>query len=166
MIKKSENFKLKIGKNNRMAENAALLGNVALGDNVSIWYGACIRGDSGDIIIGNNTNIQDNATIHAKTTIKDNVSIGHNAVIHGCTIEDNCLIGMHATVLNNAIIGENSMLAAGSLVTQGKIIPPNSLVMGVPGKVVRELTQEEIEKNKQNASHYVELAKLSLEKIS
>lgn len=126
-------------------------------------FGAVLRADMDRIVIGEGSNIQDNVTVHTDFGIPmilgKNVSVGHNAVLHGCTVEDNCLIGMGAIVLNRAVIGEGSLIAAGTVVLEGTVIPPNSLVAGVPGKVRRELTDEEREGIIQNAANYVTLSR-------
>lgn len=113
-------------------------GDVELADGVSVWPFASIRGDEGKIIIGENTSVQDNVTIHGAATIGKNVTIGHNAVIHGATIKDNVIVGMNSTILDGAEIGEWSIIAAGAVITPNKKIEPESVVMGVPGKVVRK----------------------------
>ncbi len=141
-----------------VAAGARLAGDVTLQANVGIWFNAVLRGDYEPITIGEGSNIQDNVTGHVDTgfplTLGKNVSVGHNAVIHGCTVEDDCLIGMHATVMNGAVIGTGSLVAAGALVTEGMIVPPGSLVAGVPAKVRRELSPEEIEGIRNNAANY------------
>lgn len=141
-----------------IAEGARLVGDVTLGEEVGIWFNAVLRADMAAIVIGDASNIQDNVSCHVDTgfplTVGKNVSVGHNAVIHGCTIEDNCLIGMSATVMNGAVIGEGSLVAAGALVTEGTIVPPGSLMAGVPAKVRRELTAEEREGVIGNAENY------------
>lgn len=141
----------------RVAENAAIIGNVVIEAGVSIWYGAVLRGDVCAIRIGENSNVQDCCCLHgaADTVIGKNVTIGHGAIVHGCTVEDNCLIGMGATVLNGAVIGEGSIIGAGALVSENKVIPPRSLVLGVPGRVVHPVTQEQYEGILQNAASYV-----------
>ena len=148
-----------IGSETYVAPNATLAGDVNLGNNVTILFGAVLRADMDSITIGDCSNVQDNAVIHESVgkpvVIGKNVSIGHGAIIHGAKIEDNCLIGMGAIVLNDAKIGEGSLIAAGALVSERKEIPPRSLVMGVPGKVVRELTEEEVQANIINAETYV-----------
>lgn len=141
-----------------IAPNATVVGDVCLAENVNIWYGAVLRGDSGTIRIGEGTNIQDNAVIHDATTIGKNCTVGHGAIVHGCTVADGCLIGMGSIVLNGAVLEEDCLVGAGALVT-GKIhAPAGSLVLGNPARVVRQLTQEEILHNRHNAAHYVELA--------
>lgn len=144
-----------------IAPNATVVGDVELGEGVTVWYQAVVRGDSNTIKIGSNTNIQDGTIIHvdhdAPVEVAENVTIGHQCLLHGCTIEKGALIGMGSTILNHAVIGENSLIGAGSLVTEGKVIPPNVLAFGRPAKVIRPLTEEEIEKNRQNIQHYVDL---------
>ena len=144
-----------------IAPNATVVGEVELGEGVTVWYQAVVRGDSNAIKIGSNTNIQDGTIIHvdhnAPVEVAENVTIGHQCLLHGCTIEKGALIGMGSTILNHAVIGENSLIGAGSLVTEGKVIPPNVLAFGRPAKVIRPLTEEEIEKNRKNIQHYVDL---------
>lgn len=145
-----------------IAENATVIGQVKINDNANIWYGTVIRSDMSYTTIGANTNIQDNTSVHndfdTPTEIGDNVTIGHNCVIHGCKINNNVLIGMGSVILNNAEIGENTIIGAGSLVTQGKKIPGGVLCIGSPAKVIRELTEEEIESIKSSVIHYIEMA--------
>ena len=142
-----------------VAPNVTLIGQVAMGAESSVFYGAVLRGDVDSITLGDRSNLQDNVTVHCDsgfpTRVGSGVSVGHAAVLHGCTVEDDCLIGMSATVLNGAVIGAGSLVAAGAVVLEGTIIPPRSLVAGVPAKVRRELTDEEVESIKQNATHYV-----------
>ena len=144
-----------------IAPNATVVGEVELGEGVTVWYQAVVRGDSNAIKIGSNTNIQDGTIIRvdhdAPVEVAENVTIGHQCLLHGCTIEKGALIGMGSTILNHAVIGENSLIGAGSLVTEGKVIPPSVLAFGRPAKVIRPLTEEEIEKNRQNIQHYVDL---------
>ena len=148
----------------RIAENAAIIGEVTLGAGASVWYGAVLRGDAGFIRIGENSNVQDCCCLHGakNTAVGKNVTIGHGAIVHGCTVEDNCLIGMGATILDGAVIGEGSIIGAGALVGEGKVIPPRSLVVGVPGKVIREVSDEQFEGILKNAALYVEEGKLYL----
>jgi carbonic anhydrase/acetyltransferase-like protein (isoleucine patch superfamily) len=145
-----------------VAPNATVIGRVTIGANASLFYGSVLRADTDSISIGPDSNVQDNVSMHTDVGIQlivgRGVSIGHGAVVHGCVIEDDCLIGMGATVLNRAVIGSGSLVAAGAVVLEGTVIPPRSLVAGVPAKVRRELTDEEIAGVRQNASHYVELA--------
>ncbi|AEF96843.1 gamma carbonic anhydrase family protein [Methanotorris igneus] len=150
-------------KNVWIAKNATIVGDVELKEDVSVWYNAVLRGDLDKIIVGRGSNVQDNCVIHVSkgypTIIGEYVSIGHGAVLHGCKIGNNVLVGMNTTILNGAKIGDNCIIGANALVTQNKEIPPNSLVLGVPGKVVRELSEEEIKSIKENALRYIDLAK-------
>ena len=152
-----------IDKTAFIAPGAKIIGDVIIKKDASIWYNAVLRGDIDKITIGENTNIQENSSLHvdhnAPLEIGNNVTAGHGVILHGCKINDNCLIGMGATILNNAVIGKNSIIGANALVTEGKEIPPNSLIIGVPGKVIRELKPGEIEKIKNSAEHYIELAR-------
>ncbi|HEU4569364.1 MAG TPA: gamma carbonic anhydrase family protein [Gemmatimonadales bacterium] len=128
-----------------IAPNAVVLGDVTLGARASVWYGCVIRGDADRITIGEDTNIQDLTMVHVDDgvpcRIGARVGVGHRAIIHGCTIEDECLIGMGAIVLNRAVIGTGSVVAAGAVVPEGMVVPPGSLVMGVPGRVVRKVDE-------------------------
>ncbi|MFD4572453.1 gamma carbonic anhydrase family protein [Streptomyces sp. NPDC058417] len=146
-----------------VAPNATVIGGVTLEAGASVWYGAVVRGDVERISVGARSNVQDNATLHADpgfpVTIGERVSVGHNAVVHGATVEDDCLVGMGATVLNGAVIGAGSLVAAQALVPQGMRVPPGSLVAGVPAKVRRELTAEEREGVTLNGTLYADLAK-------
>lgn len=146
-----------------VAADADIIGEVKLEERCSVWFHAVLRGDVGAISIGEGSNVQDNATIHCSAdhpvTLGKNVTVGHNAIVHGATIKDNVLIGMGAIVLDGAVIGENSIIGAGALVGGGKEIPPNSLVLGVPGKVIRTVSAEEAEGIRQNAVHYIMMAK-------
>ena len=163
IIKKLNGHTPKFGKNCFLADNAAIIGDVEMGDDCSIWFGAVLRGDVHSIRIGNKVNIQDNATIHATykkspTNIGNNVSIAHNAVIHGCTIKDNVLIGMGAIVLNGAKIGSDCIVGAGALVTGKMDAPDGSMILGSPAKVLRPLKPEEIEGNRAAMEEYLEAA--------
>lgn len=147
-------------KNNvRIAPDAVVVGDVSLGENVNIWYGAVLRGDSGAITVGSGTNIQERCVLHEKVTLGKNCTVGHGAIVHGCTVGDNCLIGMGAIVLDGAVIGDNCLVAAGALVTGKMDAPTGSLILGNPAKVVKPLTPEQIEGNRKSAEHYMELAK-------
>ncbi|GAX54660.1 gamma carbonic anhydrase family protein [Streptomyces olivochromogenes] len=145
------------------APTSVVIGDVTLHAGASVWYGAVLRADFGPIVIGADSNIQDNCTLHVDPgfpiTVGERVSVGHNAVLHGATVEDDCLIGMGATVLNGAVIGAGSLVAAQALVTQGMQVPPGSLVAGVPAKVKRPLTEEERQGLTLNGTFYVDLAK-------
>ncbi|WP_181807802.1 gamma carbonic anhydrase family protein [Streptomyces shenzhenensis] len=153
----------KVGADVFVAPTASVIGDVTLKAGASVWYGAVVRGDVERIVVGAQANVQDNVTLHADpgfpVSIGERVSIGHNAVVHGATVEDDCLIGMGATVLNGAVIGAGSLVAAQALVPQGMVVPPGSLVAGVPAKVRRELSQEEREGVTLNGTLYAELAK-------
>jgi carbonic anhydrase/acetyltransferase-like protein (isoleucine patch superfamily) len=146
-----------------VASNATLIGAVTLAPLSSVFYGSVLRADRDSITIGTRSNLQDNVTVHgdpgSPVVIGSGVSVGHAAVIHGCTIEDDCLIGMSATVLNRAVIGRESLVAAGAVVLEDTVIPPRSLVAGVPAKVRRQLTDDEVEGLRRNAATYVELAR-------
>ncbi|MGL4605946.1 MAG: gamma carbonic anhydrase family protein [Eubacteriaceae bacterium] len=152
-----------LGKTIFIAKSANVVGKVKLGDHISIWFQAVLRGDVDSITVGDRTNIQDGTVVHVAkgypTKIGSGVSIGHNAIIHGCEIGDDVLIGMGAIILNGAQIGDNSIVGAGALVTQGKKFPPNVLIMGSPAKVVRELQPEEIQSIKDNCEEYLEIMK-------
>jgi carbonic anhydrase/acetyltransferase-like protein (isoleucine patch superfamily) len=145
------------------APTSVVIGDVTLHAGASVWYGAVLRADFGPIVIGADSNIQDNCTLHVDPgfpiTVGERVSVGHNAVLHGATVEDDCLIGMGATVLNGAVIGAGSLVAAQALVPQGMRVPPGSLVAGVPAKVKRPLTEEERQGITLNGTVYVDLAK-------
>lgn len=142
-----------------VAAGAVLAGRVHLAADSSVWYNAVLRAEAEDIRIGERSNLQDNVSCHVDTgfplTLGTDVSVGHNAVLHGCTIEDGVLVGMHATVLNGAVVGAGSLLAAGTVVLEGAQIPPGSLVAGVPGKVRRPLTDDERAGLLHNASAYL-----------
>ncbi|OED30617.1 gamma carbonic anhydrase family protein [Methanosphaera sp. WGK6] len=146
----------------KIYEGAKLVGDVTLKNNVSIWYNAVIRGDLEPIDIDENSNVQDNCVVHVSkdhpVKIGKNVSIGHGSIIHGCTIDDNALIGMGAIILNGAHITKNCLVGAGALVTENKTFPEGSLIIGSPAKAVRQLTEEEIKGNLENAEEYVNLA--------
>ncbi len=138
----------KIGTGCFLAENCAVLGDVVMGDECSIWYGATLRGDVNSIRLGRRVNVQDGAVIHtlyerSVTVIGDNVSLGHNAVVHGATIEDNCLIGINATVLDNAVVGSGTIVAANALVLSNSVLEPTSIYAGVPAKKVKEISPEQ-----------------------
>jgi carbonic anhydrase/acetyltransferase-like protein (isoleucine patch superfamily) len=144
-----------------VADTATVAGDVTVGAGTGVFYSAVLRGDVESVAVGAGSNIQDGAVLHADpgfpARIGDGVSVGHGAVLHGCTVEDGCLIGMNATVLNGAVVGAGSLVAANALVPEGTMIPPRSLVAGVPGKVRRELTDAEVERNRANATVYRQL---------
>ena len=143
-----------------VADSAQVIGNVELGANASVWFGVVIRGDNETIRIGRNSNVQDLSVLHSDAgvplTLGDNVSVGHQVMLHGCTIGDGSLIGIQAVVLNNAKIGRNCIVGAGSVVTEGKEFPDNSLIFGSPAKLVRTLDEKGLEMLRYIAGHYVE----------
>lgn len=146
-----------------IAPNATVIGQVILGENASVWFNATLRGDINSITVGDNTNIQDGCVVHVDedqpTTIGNSVTIGHNAVIHGCTIGNNTLIGMGATILNGAQIGDECIVGAGALVTEGKKYPPRSLIVGSPAKNIYTLSDQQLELLKKSAAEYVKNAR-------
>lgn len=145
--------------NSFVAPNATLIGSVELGEEASVWFGAVLRGDTEPIQIGARSNVQDGVVIHSDpgfpVTVGQGVTIGHAARLHGCTVEDGALIGIGATVLDGAVIGKHALIGANSLIPPGKVIPERALVMGSPGKVVRTLTDEEVEELRWGAKEYV-----------
>ena len=163
MIYKFKGITPDIEKANFVAASADIIGDVTLDANSSIWYSCTIRGDIESIRIGKNTNIQDNTVVHVGydvgTVIGDNVTVGHRAIIHGCTISNDCLIGMGAIILNHAEIGKESIVGAGALVTAGKKFPPRSLILGSPAKWIRSVTDEELEGTRENTKSYVKISK-------
>ena len=142
-----------------VAENATIIGDVELEEDATVWFGAVLRGDSSSIKIGKGSNIQDNCTLHCDEgsllSVGQNVTVGHNVILHGCTVEDNCLIGMGAVIMNDAVIGENSIVGAGALITEGKVFPPNSLILGSPAKVKGEVDEKGVAMIRDAAEHYV-----------
>lgn len=147
--------------------SAQVIGDVTIGERVSVWPNVSIRGDVNRIQIGDDSNVQDCSALHVDDdqplTIGSGVVIGHAAIVHGCTVEDDCLIAMGSTILNGARIGRGSIVAAGALVVEGADIPPGSVVMGVPGKVRRQTTEEDLEAIRENAQSYVRLSREYLE---
>ncbi|MCC7565975.1 MAG: gamma carbonic anhydrase family protein [Methanomicrobiaceae archaeon] len=150
------------GSGGFIAENATIIGDVVLGDEVSVWFGAVIRGDKSRIEIGECSNVQDNAVVHTTigfpVAIGSFVSVGHGAILHGCTIGSEVLVGMGAIIMNGAVIGEGSIIGAGAVITEGKQIPPHSLVLGLPAAVVKETTEKQRAFIVENAREYVKLA--------
>ncbi|MDQ4490230.1 gamma carbonic anhydrase family protein [Sinomonas sp. ASV486] len=146
-----------------VAPTASIIGDAHLAERSSAFYGVSVRADTATITIGAGSNLQDNVVLHADAgfpcTVGAGVSVGHNAVVHGCTVGDNVLVGMSATIMNGAVIGAESLVAAGAVVLEGTQVPPRSLVAGVPAKVRRELTDDEVASLYRNASHYVDLAR-------
>jgi len=149
----------KLGERVYIAEGAQIIGDVEIGDHSSVWFNSVIRGDVYYVRIGRHTNIQDGCVGHVQKDqcaliLKDYVTVGHGVMMHGCTIESHCLIGMRATILNDVVVGEYSIVGAGALVTERTIIPPRSLVLGVPAKVKRTLTEEEVARIDEYATRY------------
>ena len=163
MIEKYLKNNPELGKEIYISPDAKVIGKVKIGEHVSIWPGAIVRGDINKIIIGNYSNIQDNCVLHVDPKyplkIGNYVTIGHGAILHGCEIEDNVLIGINATILDGAKIGKCSIIGAGSVIPEKKEIPPYSLVVGVPGRVIKKLTEESEERLREYALHYWEIAK-------
>jgi carbonic anhydrase/acetyltransferase-like protein (isoleucine patch superfamily) len=141
-----------------IAPNATVVGDVQLGKDVNVWYGAVLRGDSGTITVGEGSNIQDNCVIHEKTTIGDGCTVGHGAIVHGCTIGDNTTVGMGAIVLTGAVIGENCVIGAGAVVTGKMAAPAGSVLLGSPAKVVKQASAEMIAGNAESARFYMDIA--------
>jgi carbonic anhydrase/acetyltransferase-like protein (isoleucine patch superfamily) len=146
-----------------VAPTASVMGNVTLGAESSVWYGAVLRGDMAPIVIGERTNLQDGTIVHVDEgepcTIGSRVGVGHRVILHGCTVEDDCLIGMGSILLNGVRIGSGSVVAAGAVIPEGMQIPPRSLVMGVPGRIVRPVNDALTERIAGTWSHYVEQAR-------
>jgi len=168
LIKPTKGIIPQFGKNCYLTENATIVGDVIMGDYCSVWFNAVVRGDVNSIRIGNKVNIQDGAVIHCTyqkttTTIGNNVSIGHNALVHGCTINDNVLIGMGSIVMDNVVVGSNSIIAAGAVVLENTIVESGCIYAGVPAKKVKEISQDFI-KNEINriADNYVIYAEWNL----
>ncbi len=151
-----------LGREVVILPGARVIGDVSLGDRVSVWFNAVVRGDLASVTVGPETNIQDGAVLHVDTgmplVVGARVTVGHQAVLHACTVGDGSLIGMGAIVLSTARIGERALVGAGALVPEGKVIPPRSLALGVPAQVVRELTDDELARLEASAGHYVEEA--------
>jgi carbonic anhydrase/acetyltransferase-like protein (isoleucine patch superfamily) len=168
MLRNFENYFPIVPDSCFVSDNTEIIGNVKLGENISVWYGSIIRGDINWIEIGDNTNIQEAGVIHVDfpdegkkngfTKIGCNVTIGHRALIHGCTIGDNCLIGMGAIILSGAEIGAGSIIGAGALVKEKEVVPPNSLVVGLPGKIKGQVSQQGVDKIVQHAKNYQMIA--------
>jgi carbonic anhydrase/acetyltransferase-like protein (isoleucine patch superfamily) len=161
MIRSYKNIQPKLGERVYVDMSAQVIGDVEIGDHSSVWMNAVVRGDVNFIRIGSHTNIQDNCVVHVfkdlhPTHIGDHVTVGHAVVLHGCHVESHCLIGMGAVVLNGAHIGEDTIVAAGAVVPEGMRVPPGSLVMGVPAKVRRELSEPEKQSIRRYSSNYYE----------
>ncbi|AKB55550.1 gamma carbonic anhydrase family protein [Methanosarcina sp. A14] len=159
----------KISETVFIADSADVIGDIEIGDFSSVWFNAVLRGDRNKIKIGSRTSIQDNVVIHADPAngvqVGNDVTVGHGAVLHGCRIENNVLIGMNSTILNGAEIGRNSIVGANALISEGKKFPENSLIIGVPGKVKREIEESEIEAIAENAAEYVEFVREYREEV-
>ena len=161
LIKTVNNMYPKISKSVYIADNAAIIGDVFIGENSSVWFNTVIRGDVNSIVIGNNVNIQDGVVVHctykkSKVTLGNYISIGHNAIIHGCTIEDNVLIGMGAIIMDNAIVKKNSIVAAGSVVTKGTVVKSGTVFSGIPAKLKMEIDEKSTcEMTKKIAENYI-----------
>jgi carbonic anhydrase/acetyltransferase-like protein (isoleucine patch superfamily) len=141
-----------------VADSATIIGNVSIAEDASVWFGTTLRGDNEPITIGARTNIQEGSVLHADPgfplTLEDNVTVGHQAMLHGCTVKAGSLVGIQAVVMNGAVIGRHCLVGAGALVTEGKVFPDNSLILGAPAKVVRELSEAEIAGLKRTADGY------------
>ena len=167
MILKYKNYVPQIGENVFIAPSADVIGRAEIGEDSSIWFGAIVRADVHYIKIGARTSVQDGSIVHvthykngdestgSPTIIGNDVTVGHGVILHGCAIQDACLIGMGATILDDAVIGKESIVGACSLITKGKIFPPRSLIMGSPAKFIRELMEEEVEELYASAKRYV-----------
>ena len=159
MIYDFEGHTPKLDPNSWVASNSVIIGKVELKKDSNIWFNVTLRGDVEPITVGEGSNVQDGSVVHSDpgcpVIIGKNVTIGHLVMLHGCIIEDDCLIGIGSTILNKAKIGKNSIIGANALVTENKVIPERSLVLGSPGKIVRQVTDEEIKSIKENADHYV-----------
>ncbi len=163
MIAKFKEKFPKIEKPAFIADNAVITGDVEIKEDASIWYGAVLRGDIEPIVVGKGSNVQDGCVLHTSEgtpcILGDYVSVGHAAILHGCRIENYCLIGMGATIIDDAVIGEESIVGACALVTKGKKFPPRSMILGNPAKVVRSLTDEEVAGLHSHPMHYIQAAK-------
>ncbi|HSD36938.1 MAG TPA: gamma carbonic anhydrase family protein [Rhodocyclaceae bacterium] len=151
-----------LGENAWVAESATVLGTVQLGRNVSVWFNAVLRGDNDPIVVGDGSNVQDGAILHTDDgiplTVGEHVTIGHMAMLHGCSVGDGSLIGINAVILNGAVVGKNCLIGANCLIPENKVIPDRSLVVGTPGRIIRQLTDEEVAGMQKNAEIYVENA--------
>lgn len=163
MVKNFNDKKPNIDDEVYISETAVIIGDVTINKEANIWFGAVIRGDEGSITIGEGTNIQENSVVHVDygydVSIGKGCTIGHGAIVHGCNIANNVLVGMGSIILNGAKIGNNTIIGAGSLITQNKEFEDGVLILGNPAKVIRKLTEEEIESNKKSYLNYIELSK-------
>ena len=152
-----------------VAPNATVQGDVVLRPGSTVWYGAVLRGDDGTLTIGENSNVQDNAVLHCDAggavKLGQNVTVGHSALVHGCMVGDGSLIGMHATLLNHCVVGKNCIIGAGALVPEGMVIPDGSVAVGVPARVIKQVSEAQIAANLRNAAHYVEHGKVHAEEL-
>ena len=160
----------KLHKSVFLASGVKIIGDVEIGENSSVWYNSVVRGDANFIKIGSITNVQDGSVLHVThdnfpLVIGNRITIGHSVTLHGCTLKDSCLIGMRAVVLDGAVIEENAMVAAGSVVKEGFIVPKGKLVAGVPAKIVRDLTEEEMKELDDAAERYAEYTRITLESL-
>ena len=169
-LREYNGIKPKLGKRVFIAEGAHIIGDVEIGDESSIWFNAILRGDLHHIRIGHHTNIQDASICHVQRNlfpciVGNYVTVGHGVILHGCRVESHCLIGMRSTILNNVHIGAESIVAAGALITEGTVIPPRSMVMGMPAKVKREVKEDEIAMIHGSAQHYCDFKNTYLEQV-
>jgi carbonic anhydrase/acetyltransferase-like protein (isoleucine patch superfamily) len=160
IVRSYEGKKPRFGERVFVADNAAVIGDVEVGDDASIWFGVVLRGDIHHIRIGARSNVQDNCVLHVESgrdaaVLGEEVTVGHSAVVHGCTVGRGALIGIGARVLSGAVVGEQALVGAGAVVTEGMHVPPRTLVLGVPGRVMRELTADELDRLDRSWKHYV-----------
>lgn len=153
-----------------LASGSKIIGDVQIGENASVWYNTVIRGDVNYVRIGNDSNVQDNSMLHVTNkrfplVIGNGVTIGHSVTLHGCTLKDHCFIGMGAVILDGAVIEEKSMVAAGALVKQGFVVPTGKLAAGVPARIIRDLTKEEMEEFEKSAARYVDYTRITVESL-
>lgn len=157
------------GEGSWVADNATVIGQVKAGRNVSFWYNVVVRSDNDIITIGDDTNIQDGAILHCDygvpLSIGKRVSLGHKVMLHGCTVGDSTLIGINAVILNNAVIGQGCIIGANALIPEGKVIPDRSLVVGSPGRIIRQVSDEEVQRIEHNAQHYIDNIRLYSESL-
>jgi carbonic anhydrase/acetyltransferase-like protein (isoleucine patch superfamily) len=162
MLRPFQGKQPRLGQGVFVADGVSVIGDVELGNDVSLWFGTVLRGDVHFIRIGSRTNIQDNSVLHVTngkhpTVVAEEVTIGHAAIVHGCTVKRGALIGMGSRILDGAVVGEQALVAAGAVVSEGMVVPPRTLVAGVPAKVKRSLTEAELQRLEESWKHYVEL---------